>query len=42
MKFGELLVGETLNYLKSEGDLRTEEKGSLRRVLLELLVQGFF
>lgn len=33
---------EALKYLRASGELRSDEKGSLRRVLLELLVQGFF
>lgn len=42
MKFGEMLVEEALKYLTVSGELKSEEKGSLRRLLLELLVQGFF
>jgi hypothetical protein len=37
-----MLVEEALKYLRASGELRSDEKGSLRRVLLELLVQGFF
>jgi hypothetical protein len=37
-----MLVDETLKYLRGGHELKSEEKGRIRRVLLELLVQGFF